>query len=400
MAVLAGLGAACSSDATREPFFTGSTANQRAIIGGTGGTAVTQAALPPAQANGGPINLASSQGSGWSAVGGQVVTVAAGESLDTLAIRYGVPSSEIARANGISSPAQIVPGRAIVIPQPAQAQVAYAAAPQAAAAPMPAAQAKGGGVVHVVEPGQTLYSIAQSQGVRVEDIVALNGLSSQNIRVGQRLQIPGAGGAVPAAQTASLTTAGDPPKPLGTLKVNPDGTVQPTAEAAPTVRVVSTDKNAGVPDLPAVPAKATVPTDKTAALDPADPPSANGTSFRWPVRGRIISGYGSQANGERNDGINLAVPEGTSIKAAEAGTVIYAGNELAGYGNLILVRHADGWVSAYAHNSEIDVKRGDSVQRGQTIAKAGMTGSVSSPQVHFELRKGAKPVNPMDYLGT
>ena len=94
------------------------------------------------------------------------------------------------------------------------------------------------------------------------------------------------------------------------------------------------------------------------------------------------------------------MPEGTSIKAAEAGTVIYAGNELAGYGNLILVRHADGWVSAYAHNSEIDVKRGDSVQRGQTIAKAGMTGSVSSPQVHFELRKGAKPVNPMDYLGT
>ncbi|MCB1495340.1 MAG: peptidoglycan DD-metalloendopeptidase family protein [Bauldia sp.] len=398
MAVLAGLGAACSSDAAREPFFTGSTANQRAIIGGSGNTAVAQSALPPAQGAGGPINLASSQGGAWSAVGGQVVTVAAGESLNTLAARYGVPPSEIARANGISSPAQVVPGRAIVIPQPVQAQVAYAPPPQTNAAPTPAS-AKSGGVVHVVEPGQTLYSIAQAQGVRVEDIVALNGLSSQNIRVGQRLQIPGAGGAVPMPQTASLTTAGDPPKPLGTLKVNADGTPKP-AQAAPTVRVVSTDKNAGVPDLPAVPAKAVVPTDKTAALDPADPASANGTTFRWPVRGRIISGYGSKANGERNDGINLAVPEGTSIKAAEAGTVIYAGNELAGYGNLILVRHADGWVSAYAHNSEIDVKRGDNVQRGQTIAKAGMTGSVSSPQVHFELRKGAKPVNPMDYLGS
>ena len=116
------------------------------------------------------------------------------------------------------------------------------------------------------------------------------------------------------------------------------------------------------------------------------------------MRGRIIADFGTKPSGERNDGINLAVPEGTSVKAAEAGTVIYAGNELAGYGNLVLVRHADGWVSAYAHNSKITVKRGDTVQRGQTIAQAGMTGSVTSPQVHFELRKGAKPVNPMDYL--
>jgi murein DD-endopeptidase MepM/ murein hydrolase activator NlpD len=116
------------------------------------------------------------------------------------------------------------------------------------------------------------------------------------------------------------------------------------------------------------------------------------------VRGRIISSFGAKANGEKNDGINLAVPEGTSVKAAEAGTVIYSGNELPGYGNLILVRHADGWVSAYAHNSEILVKRGDQVLRGQIIAHAGMTGSVTAPQVHFELRRGAKPVNPLDYL--
>jgi len=116
------------------------------------------------------------------------------------------------------------------------------------------------------------------------------------------------------------------------------------------------------------------------------------------VRGRIISGFGSKPNGERNDGINLAVPEGTSVKAVEAGSVIYAGNELEGYGNLVLVRHADGWVSAYAHNKELLVKRGDQVRRGQTVGYAGMSGSVSSPQVHFELRKGAKPVNPLDYL--
>jgi murein DD-endopeptidase MepM/ murein hydrolase activator NlpD len=135
-----------------------------------------------------------------------------------------------------------------------------------------------------------------------------------------------------------------------------------------------------------------------AAIDPEDGPSANGTTFRWPVRGRITSGFGTSAAGQRNDGINLAVPEGTSVKAAEAGTVIYAGNELEGYGNLILVRHADGWVSAYAHNKDLLVKRGDTVTRGQTIAHAGMTGSVTSPQVHFELRKGSSPVNPLDYL--
>ena len=149
---------------------------------------------------------------------------------------------------------------------------------------------------------------------------------------------------------------------------------------------------------PAAPAAAPVQTASLSADAGIDPPSANGTSFRWPVRGRIISAFGSKPNGEKNDGINLAVPEGTSVKAAEAGTVIYAGNELAGYGNLVLIRHADGWVTAYAHNSDLLVKRGDQVRRGQAIAHAGMSGSVNAPQVHFELRRGAKPVNPLDYL--
>jgi murein DD-endopeptidase MepM/ murein hydrolase activator NlpD len=154
---------------------------------------------------------------------------------------------------------------------------------------------------------------------------------------------------------------------------------------------------AATPAAPATTA-ALAPTKPAAADDAADPASASGTAFRWPVRGRIISGFGTKPNGERNDGINLAVPEGTSVKAAEAGTVIYAGNELEGYGNLILIRHADGWVSAYAHNSKLLVKRGDVVRRGQNIAQAGMSGAVTTPQVHFELRKGSKPVNPLDLL--
>jgi murein DD-endopeptidase MepM/ murein hydrolase activator NlpD len=116
------------------------------------------------------------------------------------------------------------------------------------------------------------------------------------------------------------------------------------------------------------------------------------------VRGRVIAGFGSETSGQHNDGINLAVPEGTSIKAAEEGTVAYAGNELKGYGNLLLVRHSNGFVTAYAHASELLVKRGDQVKRGQIIARAGQTGSVSSPQLHFEIRKGATPVDPMRYL--
>jgi murein DD-endopeptidase MepM/ murein hydrolase activator NlpD len=410
IAILAGMGAACSDAARmKEPFFTGSTANQRDIIGGAPGTqvpgqpGVTSSALPPppgAMASNAPLG-----GEGtFSAAGGSVITVGPGESLDTLAIKYGVPSVEIARANGISNPGDIKPGRALVIPRRNTAAYAPPATEEiplsAPAAAIAETSVRSGGVVHVVEPGQTLYSIARSQGVRVNDIVALNGLSSESIRIGQRLKIPAGGGAT--AQVASLKSeaptpaSGAPPKSLGTLTVKSTGEIVPAPVVPAPVAIVP-----ATPAIPALPDAGGAQPTVTAAKAPdtsADPPSASGTSFRWPVRGRIISGFGAKPDGAKNDGINLAVPEGTSVKAAEAGEVIYSGNELAGYGNLVLIRHADGWVSAYAHNSAIDVKRGDKVQRGQTIGQAGMTGSVTSPQVHFELRKGAKPVNPMDYL--
>jgi len=117
-----------------------------------------------------------------------------------------------------------------------------------------------------------------------------------------------------------------------------------------------------------------------------------------PVRGRVIAAFGPKPNGFQNDGINLAVPEGTPVKAAEDGVVAYAGNELKGYGNLVLVRHSNGFVTAYAHASEILVKRGEAVKRGQVIAHSGQTGNVTSPQLHFEIRKGATPVDPAQYL--
>ena len=120
--------------------------------------------------------------------------------------------------------------------------------------------------------------------------------------------------------------------------------------------------------------------------------------FRWPVNGRVIQAFGPKPSGQQNDGLNVSVPEGTPIKAAEDGVVAYAGNELKTYGNLVLIRHANGYVTAYAHASEIMVKRDDTVKRGQIIAKAGQTGSVTAPQVHFEIRKGSTPVDPAPFL--
>ena len=133
------------------------------------------------------------------------------------------------------------------------------------------------------------------------------------------------------------------------------------------------------------------------SLAPLPAPVADG-KLRWPVKGRVIAGFGPRNDGTHNDGINISVPLGTDVHAAENGAVAYAGSELKGYGNLILVRHENGLVTAYAHASEILVKRGDRVSRGQVIAKAGKTGAVDQPQLHFEVRRDQTPVDPTSYL--
>jgi murein DD-endopeptidase MepM/ murein hydrolase activator NlpD len=147
-------------------------------------------------------------------------------------------------------------------------------------------------------------------------------------------------------------------------------------------------------------AQATTKVEEPAAETPVKAAEATGAlpTFRWPVRGKVITSYGAKTNGKANDGINLAVPEGTPVKAAEDGVVAYSGNELKGYGNLVLVRHTNGYVTAYAHASELMVKRGDTIKRGQIIAKSGQSGEVGSPQLHFEIRKGSSPVDPLQFL--
>ena len=178
----------------------------------------------------------------------------------------------------------------------------------------------------------------------------------------------------------------------------------PPAPKQETVAVVSPTKIAPVapapkPVQPEQQVAVVSPPASAAVAMPEKPTDSGGApSFRWPARGRVISGSGAMTNGQQNDGINLALPEGTPVHAAEDGVVAYAGSELKGYGNLVLVRHSNGFVTAYAHASEIMVKRGDQVRRGQVIAKSGQTGNVTSPQLHFEIRKGSTPVDPTQYL--
>jgi murein DD-endopeptidase MepM/ murein hydrolase activator NlpD len=126
--------------------------------------------------------------------------------------------------------------------------------------------------------------------------------------------------------------------------------------------------------------------------------SSGDGEFRAPVSGRIIEGFGSTGNGQRNDGINIAAPAGTPIHAAADGVVTYAGNELKGYGNLILIKHDGDMVTAYAHANSIGVARGQHVSRGDVIGTVGQTGDVDQPQLHFEVRSGMKPVDPRGLL--
>ncbi len=192
--------------------------------------------------------------------------------------------------------------------------------------------------LHVVRRGETIYSIAQSHDLAVSDLARANGLRPPwRIRPGERLRIPSGRG-------AEVAVAARPSR-----------------------------------NLPS-------------------PPARSGRGFDWPVAGPVISTFGPKKGGLRNDGINIAAPRGAPVRAAEAGIVAYAGNGLKGFGNLILVRHAGAWVTAYAHNDALLVRRGDIVRRGQMIARVGSSGGVTVPQLHFEIRRGAKAVDPLRHL--
>jgi murein DD-endopeptidase MepM/ murein hydrolase activator NlpD len=303
----------------------------------------------------------------WTWDGGAPVTVGYGESVEVIARKYGVPASAILQTNGIANPASIRPGQRLVIPR-----YVSTAAPQASVAPAPT-RATAEENVHVVQPGESLTGIARHRGIAVAVLARANNIQPYaKVNAGDRLTLPGT-------------------RPVA---------ARPTPAPAPQVaqpRTVPVEKVASAPVQNA--RIATPEPEKTESVVKTAEAAGGMPSFRWPVKGRVIAGFGPNTNGAQNDGINLAVPEGTPIKAADDGVVAYAGNELKGYGNLVLIRHSNGFVSAYAHASELLVKRGDNIKRGQVIAHAGQTGNVTSPQLHFEIRKGSTPVDPTKYLG-
>jgi murein DD-endopeptidase MepM/ murein hydrolase activator NlpD len=396
VALLGGTAAACSSDTGRfsdpnaspfsasagAPSYTGSVAAaptgvvQQAPMGGPMGSQVAAAPLASPSAPPYPAPYGSTSAPAYPAPYGAPQQLASA-----------APNYPVAAAAPTSYPA----AAPVSATQPLYGAQPQQLAPQAAAPRAPQMAAAGGGS-HVVKPGETLSSIARNYGVPRGTLAAANGLDiNAQVQIGRTLTVPGAGAATNPVAAA--------PKPATTPVV----AAAPHPAASPVATAPVAAKPAAVATAPATPAPVAVEKPQTiAAVKPAETPddirTSSGTQFRWPVRGRVISTFGPKPGGQQNEGINVSVPEGTAVKAAEDGVVAYAGSELKGYGNLVLIKHADGYVTAYAHNSELDVKKGDTVKRGQVIAKAGQTGNVTSPQVHFEIRKGSQPVDPSQYL--
>ena len=318
---------------------------------------------------------------------GTTIIVGTSDTLDLLSKRYNVSTAAILQANGYKGPRALSPGQQLIIPR----QTAAVAAPALASAPAvaapvskPVAAVAAASSVHVVNRGDTLMSIAHRNHVPVAELARANNLdTSAKLSLGMKLIVPG-------AKSAAVAPA---MQPVAAAAVQPVAAVPATRMAAAAVppqsaRLAQATTNVTEEKPVAAEAPAVKPSEATGALP----------TFRWPVRGKVITSYGAKTNGKSNDGINLAVPEGTPVKAAEDGVVAYSGNELKGYGNLVLVRHSNGYVTAYAHASELMVKRGDTIKRGQIIAKSGQSGEVGSPQLHFEIRKGSSPVDPLQFL--
>jgi murein DD-endopeptidase MepM/ murein hydrolase activator NlpD len=354
---------------------------------------------------------ANAQQSGWSTVNAPRIAMRPGETAAVLSQRYGVPEKEILKANG----GQLTAGQMVVIPTyAARSNTARVASgsidlpndgnvptpsrePADKVAVLPGAQSSrdkmqaeagkltppsGGGQPvppkgsYVVKPGDTLSKIARATNTPIDRLKAENGLTDGGIRIGQTLKVSNGG---EATRTAAAPAA---PAKVEAVSV-------PAHEAAV----------AKAPEKPAQTQTASL-SDVESKADVSTPaPSATGIEkYRWPVNGAVIAAYGSNVDGNRNDGIDISVPEGTPIKAAENGVVIYAGNGLKQLGNTVLVRHDDGKVTVYGHAGNINVTRGQKIQRGQTLATSGMSGDAKRPQVHFEVRKDATPVNPMTFL--
>lgn len=326
------------------------------------------------------------------------ILIKSGETLSGISARYKVPQSEILKANNLESAADLKYGKSIIIPISVKSSKSVPAelAVNTKKIPVPAKdqdkdkavlpntasrdKAKQGdklaaknndadGSAYVVAQGDSLAKIARQHKVSVDAIKAANGMNTASLRIGQKIVIPAPG--TDPVKTASIPT---------------DSKVKEVSEAKPKTYT------------PPVADKSVEEVQKTADNGEDAPDETGIGKFRWPVRGAVIAGYGQNVEGVRNPGIDISVPEGTPIKAAENGVVIYSGAGLKDLGNTVLIRHDNGTVTVYGNASALKVKRGDKVTRGQVIANSGMTGGAKRPKVHFEVRQNAAAVNPMTFL--
>lgn len=337
-------------------------------------------------------------------------TVVAGDTLYSVSRKTHVGMNELTQANQLQPPYAVHTGQVLVIPNdnaaggPPGTPVITSAAPVGGVAPP--AQSDGAAI--------QITPLAPPPGVASSNVPGAP-LATAPAQTGTPLPPPDqAPPPPPPPVTPSKPTTSSGPafyaEPQASTAVSPPSVATPTAGlaappvVAPPVTTPTPNATTPLPSASAAPAAPSPAETQTASAAPpvltelASPPARGGKKFLWPVKGRVVGTFGEQAKGLHNDGINVVAPKGTVVHAAENGVVAYAGNELRGFGNLLLIRHADGFMTAYAHNDELLVQRGDTVTRGQAIAKVGATGSVTEPQLHFEVRKSGQPVDPEQYL--
>ncbi len=259
------------------------------------------------------------------------------DTLYDISLRFNIPLQDLILANDIQPPYTIAEGQRLKLPTPRQ---------------------------YTVKQRDNIYRISRMFGVSQTELTRTNALARPyNLRVGQILQIPSRHIRL---DEVSYTTA---------APVEP---VEQHAEGRPVARP------------PVTRSAATRPTPRGA-------PSKT-SSFVWPVRGNVISDFGPKGQGLHNDGMNIAAARGTEVGAAKSGTVVYTGSALEGFGNLVILRHANGWVTAYAHLDQVRVSRGQKLNAGDILGTVGSTGRVDQPQLHFEVRRGSEALNPKKFL--
>ncbi len=318
----------------------------------------------------------------------KTITVVPGDTLYSIAKQNNIAVSELAQMNKLDAPYALYAGQNIVVPGDGKTtdNTPVVTAPEKDATQTNTVTRVDLQTITVV-PGDTLYSLSRRYATPVNDLAVMNNLTVPfALYAGQQLRVPDLKSAPVITTTpvaASATTAVTPVVTKGAgpaQKVTPKKTTAEkastnVAEKAPQKKI-SSDPNKALPKISA----------------------RSSSKFSWPVNGNVLSQYGKKSDGLVNDGINIGAARGTAVRAAENGVVAYAGNEVKGMGNLVIIQHSGGWMTVYAHMDNMSVRRGTRVSVGQKIGTVGTTGKVDQPQLHFEIRKGTKAYNPSAYL--